>query len=98
MVIPDDLKPLLGHGILLERQAAMLTDGLRALLLEAEGYKTKLFEFIPLEHTAKNVMITAIKGRKRPKAMEEFRALRKCFGVKKHYLRRLIKGKKVEGL
>jgi SAM-dependent methyltransferase len=91
MVVPDDLKPLLGSGILLERQAAMLTDGLRALLLEAEGYKTKLFEFIPLEHTAKNVMITAIKGSKRPQAMEEFRTLRKRFGVKKHYLRKLIK-------
>jgi SAM-dependent methyltransferase len=91
MVVPDALKPLLNNGILLERQAAMLTDGLRALLLEAEGYKTKLFEFIPLEHTAKNVMITAIKGRKRPKALEEFRTLRKQFGVKKHYLRKLIK-------
>lgn len=96
MVVPDDLKPLLSNGILLERQAAMLTDGLRALLLEAEGYKTKLFEFIPLEHTAKNVMITAIKGRKRPKALEEFRTLRKKFGVKEHYLRKLIK--KGEGL
>lgn len=94
MVVPADLKPLLGNGILLERQAAMLTDGLRALLLEAEGYKTKLFEFIPLEHTAKNVMITAIKGRKRPKALEEFQTLRKRFGVKKHYLWKLIKGSK----
>jgi len=91
MVVPEDLKPLLSNGILLERQAAMLTDGLRALLLQAEGYKTKLFEFIPLEHTAKNVMITAIKGKKKPKALEEFRTLRKRFGVKKHYLRKLIK-------
>lgn len=96
MVIPEDLKPLLGNGILLERQAAMLTDGMRALLLEAEGYKTKLFEFIPLEHTAKNVMITAVKGRKRPKALEEFRTLRKKFGVKKHHLRKLIKDGKKE--
>ena len=91
MDVPDSLKPLLGSGILLERQAAMLTDAMRALLLEAEGYKTKLFEFIPLEHTAKNVMITAVKGKKRPKALEEFRSLRKQFGVKKHYLRKLIK-------
>jgi len=91
MVVPDSLKPLLSNGILLERQAAMLTDGMRALLLEAEGYKTKLFEFIPLEHTAKNVMITAVKGKKKAKALEEFRTLRKQFGVKKHYLRKLIK-------
>lgn len=93
MEVPSDLKPMLGNGILLERQAAMLTDAMRALLLEAEGYKTKLFEFIPLEHTAKNVMITAVKGRKRTEALDEFRTLRKKFGVKKHYLRKLIKGK-----
>jgi len=97
MEVPETLKPLLGHGILLERQAAMLTDGLRALLLQAEGYKTKLFEFIPLEHTAKNVMITAIKSKKKPKALEEFRVLRKQFGVKKHYLRKLIKNKGGKG-
>ncbi|WP_273446035.1 class I SAM-dependent methyltransferase [Neolewinella agarilytica] len=94
MEVPAGLKPMLDHGILLERQAAMLTDSMRALLLEAEGYKTKLFEFIPLEHTAKNVMITAVKAKKRPKALEEFRALRKQFGVKKHYFRKLIKGSK----
>lgn len=94
MDVPAELKPMLGNGILLERQAAMLTDAMRALLLEAEGYKTKLFEFIPLEHTAKNVMITAVKGRKRTEALEEFRTLRKRFGVKKHYLRKLIKNKK----
>lgn len=97
MVVPDALRPLLGSGILLERQAAMLTDAMRALLLEAEGYKTRLFEFIPLEHTAKNVMITAIRGKVRPEALAEFRSLRKQFGVKKHYLRRLIKaGKKTQ--
>ena len=95
MVVTEELKPLLSHGIILERQAAMLTDAMRSLLLEAEGYKTKLFEFIALEHTAKNVMITAVRGRKRPRALEEFRALRKRFGVRKHYLRKLIKnGKK----
>ena len=95
--VPADLRPLLGHGILLERQSAMLTDGMRALLLEAEGYATKLFEFIPLEHTAKNVMITAVRARKRPAALDEFRTLRKRFGVKKHYLRQLIKtGKRAE--
>ncbi|MEL7159871.1 MAG: SAM-dependent methyltransferase [Bacteroidota bacterium] len=88
--IPADLKPLLGNGILLERQAAMLTDGLRALYLEAEGYQTKLFEFIPLEHTAKNVMITAVKGRKRLEASAEIAALKQRFGVTRHRLEELI--------
>ncbi len=94
MEVPEEMKPLLGSGILLEWQAAMLTDGIRALLLEAEGYQTKLFEFIPLEHTAKNVMITAVKGRKRPEAKEEVKALKKRFGVTRHHLQDLLKAKK----
>lgn len=98
MVVPEDLKPLLDNGILLERQAAMLTDGLRALLLEKEGYKTKLFEFIPLEHTAKNVMITAIRGGFRSPETKlviktQIKTLMERFGVKRHRLRELIKGK-----
>ncbi|MTB53708.1 SAM-dependent methyltransferase [Lewinella sp. W8] len=90
MEVPKGLRPLLGNGIILERQAAMLTDGLRALFLEAEGYKTKLFEFIPLEHTAKNVMITAVRGRRREKAREEIRHLKKTFGVTRHHLEDLL--------
>jgi SAM-dependent methyltransferase len=90
MEVPKGLRPLLGNGIILERQAAMLTDGLRALLLEVEGYKTKLFEFIPLEHTAKNVMITAIRGRRREKAREEIAHLKKTFGVTRHHLEDLL--------
>lgn len=56
----NELAPVLRHGILEERQAEILTDGIRALLLEANGYKTSVFEFISTEHTAKNVMITAV--------------------------------------
>ena len=90
MQVPAPLKPLLGNGILLERQAAMLTDGIRALLLEAEGYNTKLFEFIPLEHTAKNVMITAIRARPRVQARDEIAELKQTFGVTKHRLEVLL--------
>lgn len=80
------LRPFLKHGILMERQAAMLTDALRALYLEREGYQTKVFEFISLEHTAKNVMITAIKGRKRSAAATEIEQLMATFGIERHYL------------
>lgn len=59
--IPDALKPILRHGILLERQAELLTDGLRALYLEASGYATKVIEFTPDEHTPKNLLITALR-------------------------------------
>ena len=56
-----DLLPMLRHGIIEERFCESLTDSLRVLLLESLGYQAKLFEFISLEHTAKNVMITARK-------------------------------------
>jgi SAM-dependent methyltransferase len=101
MTVPDSLKPMLQHGILLERQAAMLTDSLRALYLEEEGYTTKLFEFIPLEHTAKNVMITAVKrsmgraaassGEGAPDVSQVQREiLMDSFGVKCHRLGELL--------
>jgi hypothetical protein len=58
---PPALAGALRHGILLERQAEFITDALRAALLEWAGYETKIFEFISTEHTAKNLMIAAIK-------------------------------------
>ncbi len=54
---PAMLSGILRHGIMLERTAETITDGLRALLLEKSGYATKLFEFIATEHTPKNNMI-----------------------------------------
>jgi SAM-dependent methyltransferase len=56
------LAPLLRHGLAKERLAALVTDTLRAQLLELQGYRTQLVEFVPLEHTAKNVLIRAVKG------------------------------------
>ena len=93
MVVPDDLRPLLDNGILLERQAAMVTDGLRALYLQGAGYATKLFEFIPLEHTAKNVMITAVKqagATNRAGAQVQWEGVKQRFGVGRHRLEELL--------
>ncbi|MEM9836177.1 MAG: SAM-dependent methyltransferase [Bacteroidota bacterium] len=87
---PPELQAFLQHGILLERQASMLTDALRALYLESVGYRTKVFEFITLEHTAKNVMITAVKGAKKPTAMDEALQLKKQFGIQRHRLEELL--------
>lgn len=56
------LAPLLRHGLAKERFAALVTDALRAQLLELAGYRTQLVELIALEHTAKNVLIRAVKG------------------------------------
>ncbi|WNW11608.1 SAM-dependent methyltransferase [Pseudomonas sp. DTU_2021_1001937_2_SI_NGA_ILE_001] len=58
---PVLLQPMLQYGLHLGQQAEMVTDSLRALLLEACGYETKVFEFISLEHTNKNKMILAVK-------------------------------------
>jgi hypothetical protein len=59
LVPPPVLAAALRHGIFQERQAEFVTDALRALLLEWAGYKTKVFEFISTEHTAKNLLIVA---------------------------------------
>lgn len=55
------LEPVLKYGILKERMAALLTDGLRANLLESMGYETQILEFIDMEHTPKNLLIRAVK-------------------------------------
>jgi hypothetical protein len=87
---------ILGHGILLERQAEIVTDTLRALLMEANGYKTKIFEFVSTEHSGKNLMIV---GQKRSgfnngeERMEAYRKLKREFGVQNHYLEDLLNSK-----
>ena len=52
---------MLKYGLLKERMAALLTDGLRAELLEQQGYDTQILEFIDMEHTPKNILIRAVK-------------------------------------
>lgn len=55
------LQPVLKYGLLRERISALLTDGIRANLLERAGYETQLLEFIDMEHTPKNILIRAMK-------------------------------------
>lgn len=57
------LQPLLKHGTLKERFAALATDAARASILENHGYETQVIEFIDMEHTPKNILIRAIKTR-----------------------------------
>ena len=65
----DLLEPVLKYGILKERMSALITDGIRAELLESEGYHTQILEFIDMEHTPKNLLIRAVKtGDKAPVA------------------------------
>lgn len=82
---PPGLGPVMRHGILHERQAELVTDGLRAALLEWAGYEARVFEFVSLEHTAKNLMITAVwRGRQGP--ADGARELARAFGVKRQRL------------
>lgn len=88
----NDLDFLTRHGTFLERQAEMVTDGLRALMLEYHGYSTKLFEFVSDAHTPKNVMIvgTRNKAAPSPEVLKKIRAAKEYFGIGQHYLERLL--------
>jgi Methyltransferase domain len=71
--LPAPLRPLLQHGVHLGQEAEMVTDSLRALLLDAAGYDTRVFEYVSLEHTNKNKMILAV--RREPPAADDAEAL-----------------------
>lgn len=65
----DTLQPVLKYGVIKERMAALITDALRADLLEQQGYDVQILEFIDMEHTPKNLMIRAVKRKgMRPKS------------------------------
>ena len=88
---PPSLAGVLRHGILAERQAELLTDGLRALALESVGYEAKVFEFISNEHTGKNVMISAIKrGAPNPEKSAILHAAMAHFGITQQRLVKLL--------
>ena len=77
------------YGIFLERQAVMITDTIRALILEYFGYKTQVMEFIEMEHTPKNVLLVGRKTSKEPdkaKITQQIADLKAQYGIRKHYL------------
>jgi len=93
MKAPEFLSGIFRHGVILEREAETLTDGLRALLLERRGYSTKIFEFISTEHTPKNNMIVGTRtGRKAnfEKLDEQIRAIKEFYGIKEQRLENLL--------
>jgi len=92
--VSNELAPVMKYGILKERQAEIITDSLRALYMEAFGYKTNVFEFIETAHTPKNVMIVGKKviSKKDDKQqiLSQIDAIKKMFGIKRHYLGSLL--------
>jgi len=92
---PEPFASVLRHGVMEERLAEWVTDGLRALFLEWAGYRTKVMEFVASEHTPKNLMIAAVRERE-PFADVAVRTrieeLKKFFGIERHALDALLAG------
>ncbi|MBK8082883.1 MAG: SAM-dependent methyltransferase [Devosia sp.] len=86
--MPGPLDFVLKHGIFVERQAEMVTDAMRAMILEHFGYSTRVFEFVSDVHTPKNVLIVAEKARssRDPAQLEKLQAAKAFFGIRRHYL------------
>ncbi len=86
----NDLHFMLKHGLFLERQAEMITDGIRALLMEYHGYKIKVIDFIADTHTPKNVMLVGLKAKvssaRQQEILKEIKQAKLLFGIDFHYL------------
>ncbi len=89
--MPAQLLPIFHHGILFERIGDILTDTFRATILRIMGYRTDITQFVPIEHTAKNLMIRAVKTSSPGNArwVEEYKNL-KAFWQVTPYLERLL--------
>ena len=92
---PDKpLSNITKFGILKERQSETITDTIRAMIMEAYGYKTNVFEFIETEHTPKNVIIVGISNHTAEVPSQEIigqiQQLKALFGIKKHHLEKLL--------
>lgn len=101
MQTPPLLRPMLQHGIHLGQEAEMVTDSLRALLLESQGYETQVFEFVALEHTSKNKMILAVKKsgaalaaaeKRRPEVLAQIAEIKRFYGLREQCLETLLQG------
>ena len=75
------MAPVFGYGLIRERMAALYTDAIRAQVLEYRGYGTQILEFIDMEHTPKNILIRAVKGKGKGKNGEEIRRLLKFLQI-----------------
>ncbi|WP_245280022.1 SAM-dependent methyltransferase [Hyphomicrobium sp. 99] len=89
----EGLQGLIKYPLLKQRQADLITDAARALLLEASGYKVKMIEFVSTEHTSKNILIAAVKSSHvdRVTAREQYQALKNTSGFSTHHLESQLK-------
>jgi hypothetical protein len=90
---PAMFRDILKHGVMLERTAETVTDGLRALLLERSGYSSRLFEFISVEHTPKNNMLvgTRLAAPKKTDNIEaQIAEIKSLYGIGEQRLEKLL--------
>jgi len=94
--IKNEVSFLTKYGIFLERQAEMITDGIRALILEYFGYKTKVIEFISDAHTPKNVLVVGLKTKeviseqKKAEILKKINDSKAYFGIGFHHLESVL--------
>ncbi len=90
----NELDFLLKHGIFMERQAEMVTDGIRALIMEYFGYQTKVFQFIADAHTPKNVLVVgekkSVNTQRQEEILAKIKSTKAYFGISYHHLERLM--------
>ena len=79
----NTLKIMLDNGVVLDKFASLATDSFRSLILELCGYKTKMIEFIDMEHTPKNILIRAIKSKSSnlKEKLKEYNRLKEFLGI-----------------
>lgn len=85
------LEPILQYGLVKERMAALYTDAMRAEILENQGYRTQILEFIDMEHTPKNILIRAVKDGKQKDNQKELEEIKKFLHVEPTLYRLLMK-------
>lgn len=91
---PDNvLNNVAQFGILKERQAELITDTIRAMIMQAHGYQTKVIEYISTEHTPKNLLIIGVKKEGssiNESILEEVQKLKAMYGIEYHYLEKVL--------
>lgn len=90
----NELDFLTKHGIFMERQAEMLTDGMRALIMEYFGYQTKVFQFVSDAHTPKNILVVGVRkevsASRKQEILAKIKSSKAYFAVEYHYLESLM--------
>ncbi|MBX2942772.1 MAG: SAM-dependent methyltransferase [Cyclobacteriaceae bacterium] len=89
----EHINPILKYGIFKEREFEMVTDTIRALILEKYNYKSNIFEFISSEHTRKNTMLVGVKGNHKisqEAIQNKINSLKKTYHIDSHYLEKII--------